>query len=359
MIRQLAALFIFISWSISAAFGQISVVNNLGEPIPFVYVYASNATFQAQTNLNGVLDTVGLSGVNPNVDLVFHHIGYETKAVLCSKLSKGGEVVLTAKTYAIPMVEVSSKSKGKYYKRIDACYRTTQLNDNIMKFYVDGKRSFVSKSNKEKYTNYTTQSRSFANQQLLDEDKERSVGIYYSAFPPSLSSEKLPQIFAAKNKLVFTQVSDELIEIYSPEQEKIGQIKMDSNFIIYQVRDVFGWTERNAFETEVKKVEMFTEMVFRKVDGVDPTQISDFDHLVYQKQFNVFDVKHKKDKRFQRITQVYELFIETHQILEAFDKTTIETVPWQPSTYSSNFWNTCNCPLYTQPNENIKLLKEL
>ena len=335
---------------VTLTFGQIKTVDAQGKPIPYVHVSASNAKFQSLTGLNGVFDTVGIRFVKPDDYLVFQHIGYKPYKVVYREIQLGGEVVLQENTYDLPVLTVTLP-KGNYFKRIYACYRTLQLNDGIIKYYVDGKGSYISKSNKESYSRYVTQSRSFENELLIKEDKERSVSVQYVATPPMLASKLLPEVFSEKNGLVFNRVSDEFIEILTSSGDKVGQIRIDSTFIVYQIQDVFGWSNRTQFETEVKKVEAFTEMVFHNVKGSDPTKIDDFDYLVYQKRFNVFDVKHNKDKAVKRVTQVYELFVEEHEQLAKFKKSDIQTVPWKPSNYTTNFWESCDCPIYTMPSE--------
>lgn len=337
-------------------FSQIVVVDTNNLPIPFVQIISSNKHFFAQSTLKGTVNNVGFTNLKANDTLFFHHVSYENAFRIKRDLSIVDTIRLKRKSYELKEFAVSARETNKNYRKISACYRGFQVNNDSVAYYSDGKVEYVTKTNKHNYENFRKEYRSFANKRLEADIPHRSVGVTYVVtgvpYPPY---EYLPAHYSKKHKLTYVSQANERKAIMNQDNIQLGEIEKNAEYIKYSFNDISSLGSRKLLKTEVNTLNIEVIMLFKNNGIEDEKMIENFDDLLYIKILREVQVKHDKDKKYTNIMSVNELFIEDVWYSESIEKADYINRYGMPknSKYNSEFWKNCNCKAYYPPDERI------
>lgn len=342
----LASLFTF-----NEIYSQIVVVDVNNKPIPYVEVLSNNKHFYTQTKINGELDWSELEKLNSTDTLFFQLITFERVSVLKSDLKFIDTIKLQDRIQEIQEFVVLSKNKKNKYQIIDGCYRSYQINDDSVAYFMDGKAQWASKIDKGRFNLSLKENRSFANLVLEEEDQnpERNVNFRFSPSVPRPPFYYLP--FQYDKDLTYRVMDSSNIEMFIKDSIYVGNIETNNKYVIYNMADYEFVGSNTLLKNEINRHYNHITLVFRNYEGFDVKQIKNYDDLLYYKSHRKFSVKHEKDKEYKRTVQVDELFIEQVSYVQSLNKKELNSSRGMPnqSNYAMEFWNTCNCEVYEKP----------
>jgi hypothetical protein len=332
---------------------QIVVTDINNKPIPYVEILSNNKHFYTQTNLKGEINKSELEKLNPTDTLFFKLITYETQFLLKSDLKLSDTIKLQERIQeGVQEIEeflvVSNKKK---YQKIDVCYRSYQVNDDSVAYYLDGKADFLSKIMKSNYDLLLKENRSFANKEIEDEDvaPDRMVSLKFASSIPRPPFYYLP--YQYDNDLTYRIKDISIVELFNHYTIYVGSIETNKDYIKYSIADP-GFSGTNIIlKSEINRINNQITMIFRNYEELDVTTINYFDDLLYFKSYREYNIKYKKAEDYVRIIQVEELFLENVSYFETVDKSKYNST-WgmgKKSNYTTEFWKTCDCELYESP----------
>ena len=136
-------------------------------------------------------------------------------------------------------------------------------------------------------------------------------------------------------------------------------VETNESYITYTLVDKDFIGSNHFAKTEVNRIRHQVILVFRNYEGLDVSSINDFDNLLYYKSIYEYKTKHDKEKKANKILQVFEMFVEDVKYLETVNKKDFNSSVngRRKSKYTTEFWKTCACQLYEVPSN--YLLKNL
>jgi hypothetical protein len=338
-------------------FSQIIVTDNNNKPIPFVEVLSNNKHFYGQTNQKGELNWSNLEKLNPKDTLFFNLVSYERVSFVKNNLSPIDTIRLKERINVLQEFTVDSNRKKDKYQLIKACYRSYQMNDDSVSYYLDGKADYLSTINKNNFDIFIKEKRSFANKVVEDETVQRSVGIYWT---PSVTRPPFYYLPSQdKNHTNQYNKDSSKVDVFNKKGIHIASFEKDRGYIKYIFYDFDFEGTNNFAKTEVKRIKHDVIMIFRYYEGLDFTVINNFDNLLYYKSIREYTTQHDKASKHTKIVQVSEMFIEDVSYYSSVDKKELNPALDKSikSIYTSAFWKSCNCEVYEPPNP--YLLKNL
>jgi hypothetical protein len=339
-----------------AADSQVVVVDKDNVPIPFVHVVVNNGYFITQTNLNGELKWSDVQHLHPADSLLFRHISYEPVRIAFKSLTDLDTIRLAERSYGLNEVHVFSNSiKGKYQK-MSACYRSYQTSNDTISHYTDGNVEYLSKRDKRHFDLFIRNSRTMVNDRLEAERRKRKTEVLLQPGVPYPPADCLPYQYAKRYRLRYMPKESDgsQLLIYNTNNAVVGRLEDSDGFVKYSILDSSFVGTNKLANTEIERVRKEVFMVF-KSDSTVGRDISSFDNLLYAKILLEYRIKHNRDNQYTRIYRVDEIFVEDVLSVDSFEKGKYKNGYGMPkaSNYLNRFWETCSCPLYTQPAEQI------
>lgn len=345
-------LFTALSWFICCnLFSQVAIVDESNMPVSAVKVYASKQILLAQSDKNGSVEWSKIQNRKSTDTIYFKHSGYETKWILRQKINMNDTIVLDYKVQQLPEFNLTSE-KTKQYQRINACYRSYQLNDDSLIYYTDGLVDYLTQTNKLKYQKMLKDHRSYTDSAYVNDIKKRSyVMIFKVAGVSRPLTEYLPEKYFKRNNLRLSSQDNGIIDILTKKNIKIGTIEKDSGFVTYSINDIFSNKSRNVPKYESNQLSSDITLVYKISENDSNFMKNSFDDLVYSKIYRKYDFKHVTDKEYTRIENTEEIFVESIQYVNEveIDKFNNRFGFPKESIYQTAFWEKCNCKFYTLP----------
>ncbi len=336
---------------------QIVVVDYNNKPISFVHIIVNNSYFITQTNLDGELLWGDIHYLNRNDTLLFRHVSYEPIFIRVDKLVNGDTIMLLERSYQLNEVNVSSNTQKTKYQLINSCYRSYQTSNDTISHYTDGKVEYLSKRNKNRFDLYRKSSRSLVNKKLEDERRKRKTELLLEPGVPYPPMDCLPYQYSKKHALSYVQNESDSSKtlIYNSPGIRIGRLEKNENYTNYSILDNSFVGANSLANTEIQRVRKEVFMIFKNDDNILASEIRNFDNLLYSKILLEYRIKHNKDDVYTRIFRVDEIFVEDVLLINSFEKGKYKHGYGMPkaSDYKDNFWEKCDCVLYTPPIEKL------
>jgi hypothetical protein len=339
----------------SGIHSQIVVTDIYDKPIPYVEVLSNNKYFYTQTNLKGELNWNEVMKLNSTDTLFFQLITYESVYLIKSELTSTDTIRLAEqiqeRIQELQEFSVRSNSKKDKYQIIDVCYRSYQVNDDSVAYYLDGKGQYFSKINKGRFDLLLKENRSFANKVIEKEDDnpDRSISFGFTANVPRPPFYYLP--FQYHKDLTYRFKDSSNTALFINDSIHVGNIESNEDRVIYTILDYDFVGTNNLFKHEINRIQKQITLIFKNYEGFNVKTIKNYDDLLYYKSHNVLSTKHHEEKDYKRFTQVTELFIENVAYAQSINKKEYKdsTKKWNKSNYTSEFWKTCDCEVYEPP----------
>ena len=321
-------------------------------PVPLALVYSKTSNFQTQSNINGHIDTFNLNLVPNNDSIYIQHLSYESMAILKAKFKNADSIFLQPKIYEFKEFVITGK-KGKQLQKFKVHYRARLWNNNIPKYYIDGKAEYFTKAGTSNFKRFYQQTRNFANTELVEAEKNRGTMASFTALVPLFTEQYLPANFVKKHNLKVVKIDSSTATLQTEDNQIVGQIVKDSTYIKYSISNfaLIGKT-RHALKTEVITKKFNVEMVFRNL-GQDIFDTKNCTSLSYQKIYSTFWVKHDKDKKHKIVSQMSELYVEQIEYLDYNKLKDYPSVSKNKSTYTYPFWLSSECIFYENIDESF------
>ncbi|MCB0803202.1 MAG: hypothetical protein KDB74_08885 [Flavobacteriales bacterium] len=345
----------------STTHSQIVVVDQNNNPIPYVDIIISNKkTFFWQTDLSGNIPQNTINKMTRNDSIVLRHISYKTKVIIRDSIIKD-TIMLLPNIYNLKEIEINSKMPK--YQKINACFRNSVRQDGQLVYYSDGETDYFTKNKKIEYSLFRKSYRSFENKNISEflNNYKTSIPIN-KAYTPTPEDIYLPYNFIKKHKLIqfFTDAFNS--KILTPDSNIVGEMRIGSNTITYELNNIFELKTQKALNTEVTTTDFYIYMVFRKDDEQDVTELNkSYNKLLYLKIIYGQTFKHDKEKKKRKIETIEEIFVENISFtnLKDQDYSKHSGMP-RSSSYDEEFWNDCDCELYyTLDNNTLTEMRQL
>lgn len=330
---------------------QIVVTDISNNPIPYVEVLSNNKHFYTQTSINGIMNSKEFEKLNSSDTLFFQMITFERMSILKSDLKAIDTIKLKDRVQELQEFVVLSKDKKDKYQIIDGCYRSYQINDDSVAYYLDGKARWSSKINKGRFDVLLKENRFFANLVLEEKDENPDRNVNFG-FSPSVSRPPFYYLpFQYDKDLTYKIKDSSNIEMFIKDSVYVGNIETNSKYVIYNMADYDFVGTNTLLKNEINRLYNNITMVFRNYEGFDVTLIKNYDDLLYFKSHREYAVKHEKDNEYKRTVQVNELFFEQVSYERSINKKEFKSSAGtqKQSNYSIEFWNSCNCEVYEKP----------
>ena len=148
-------------------------------PIPYVEIYSSDGDLIGLSDNKGMVssDYIEIIRQLEKDYISFNHISYNEIIIPNDDFDLLQTIKMTPKLFTLDEVQVIARKKArkKEYIKIDAYYRSFQINDDIVKYYEEGMVSYYLSSDATKVWHVVSENRSFINKNL--KDKVRFVGL--------------------------------------------------------------------------------------------------------------------------------------------------------------------------------------
>jgi hypothetical protein len=345
-------LIVFLLLILNGVYSQIIVTDVNSKPIPFVEVLSSNKHFYSQTDSKGELNWDDLSKLELSDTLFFQLISYDVLSIPFGDLSPSDTIKLQERVHELEEFSVVSQKKKNKYQKLEACYRSYQVNDDSVAYYIDGEVTYLSKIDKDKYDIFVKKNRIYANEKIEEDDPNRkiSVGLKPTISRPPFSY--LPFYYNKKNKLIFLEGDSSVVKILNQDSVQIGSVERGREYIKYIIEDINFKGTNKFLKSKMNRVKRDVILIFRASPSQDILAIENFNDLLYYKDIRAYRIRHDKDEDFTRVMQIDELFIEDVLYARSVNKDLFNS-SWRPdsSNYESDFWSNCNCEVYQTPNK--------
>lgn len=336
-------------------YAQIVVTDINNKPIPYVEVLSNNKHFYTQTNSKGELDWNEVKKLNSTDTLFFQLITYEKAYFLKSELTSTDTIRLEEQIQdgiqELQEFVVLSNNKKYKYQVIDGCYRSYQINDDSVAYYMDGNAQWASKIDKGRFYLKLKENRAFANLEVEEvvENPERNIDFRFTTNVPRPPFYYLP--FQYDKDITYRKKDSFNVEMFIKDSIYVGNIETNNRYVIYTIADYDFVGTNTLFKNEISRLYNHITLVFRNYVGFDVTSIENYDELLYYKSHRAYTVKHEKDKEYKRTVQVDELFVEQVSYFQTINKKEFNSSIGMPkqSNYTLEFWNSCNCEVYEKP----------
>src|SRR5690554_44114 len=340
------------------SYSQIIVMDINNKPIPFVEVLSSNKHFYTQTNLNGEINWADLKNLKNGDTLFFQLITYERISIPFADLSSSDTIRLKERVHQLQEFSVVSNTKKYKFQILNACYRSYQVNDDSVAYYIDGKVGYLSKIGKDKYDLLLKENRVLENKEIDEQTLDRKISIGLKPSIPRPPLGYLPFNFYKKGGFIYHSNDSSIVKTIDQESIQLGRIEYNEKHVKLNFNDSSFNGTNNMLKSEIKREKREITLIFKNSKELDFESTKTFDHLIYYRDYREYSIKHNKDEEYTRIIQIDELFIEDVTYTKSIDKD-IYSSSWRQnnSNYISEFWNNCNCEIYQTPNK--YLLKNL
>jgi hypothetical protein len=341
-----------------------TIIDKDKTPIPFVNIrISSKANHVWQSDSKGEIPKNLIPELSDSDSLALQHISYEIKKLSKKELLQNDSIYLEHKNYNISVFEVSQKPPK--YHLINACFRSTVVQDSEPIYYSDGRASYFASNKRLKYDLKRFVYRVFEHVKI-----ERFIVTHKTSYEegnaktPSLLKKFLPHQLIYKHKLLVHTQDSVNYKILTPDSLKIGELNRLENRIDYRIDygilNSYANKEMKILKTEAFISDQIIFMSFRAKEGVEPNDIKNFENLLVYTYSYKSRLKHENDKKTRHYEVYKTLFVEDFTYLDQKDQEYDDRYGMpRKSLYSSPFWENCNCELYYYDFEFLKSMNEL
>jgi hypothetical protein len=283
------------------------------------------------------------------------HVSYENKQIKTTELIKENFILLTPLYNQLKEVNIKIHKKEKKYLKLYCYFRSYQLNNNRVHYFMDGIVDYyINLKNKKVLTKIISNRHSYNKDiKQIDEKGIVGVGIYQVGIP------KINNLLLKEDKITKYSIKDKNILIDSIKGRNIGFIKFENNNINLLVNFI---TKDNPKESKLFGNEIITNEyyidTYHKTNNLNTVEL---DNLLCYKAHSNYSAKNKKDSEYQKINVIEELFIISSENVSEIKKSGKK---WgfytgKPTQYESEYWQNIQNPYYQPLPESIeKYIKE-
>ena len=232
---KIKLIYLFILFLLSGkAFSQIYIINaENGEKISFAHIFSSDGLYNAVSDMNGCISKRDVDELKNNKETLYiSHISYQTKELQPSDLKQGCTVTLTSSTIQLPELQIFAPKVKYDYMRIDGFFRTSQMENNRVKYFADGFISYYIPRKGNRVRIQLKEYRLFRNQTLVDSVETKAISIGYPPNVPFLTAKSILDDFDDDGFSLLTKDNGEDIV---KNGVNAGRVTYDSNLVVVSV----------------------------------------------------------------------------------------------------------------------------
>ena len=359
MLYRLFILIIFIFSIECKLIAQIQILDaEKHTPIPYVEIYSSDGDLIGLSDNKGIIssDYIEIIRQLEKDYISFNHISYNEIIIPNDDFGLLQTIKMTPKLFTLDEVQVIARRKArkKEYIKIDGYYRSFQINDDIVKYYEEGMVSYYLSSDATKVWHVVSENRSFINKNLKDKVRFATV-VIISVGPPRLGNTLTIKYLEKKYGI---QAAPERFKSFTInlDQKKIGRIEPYQN----QEKSLLEITLIS--KDKPKEFKLFGYHTVTEYDNrfaiYNTTSLDSMnnENISYYKEIASGTFKHKKDKRYEQIEAINELFVIGSEIVQSKPKKNISKRfnYKEYSNYENEFWKEIKHPFYTPLPQGVK-----
>lgn len=364
MKHTLTILFFFINLN-SILFSQEFRDQLSNDKIPILEIYSDKGELIGITDLDGSL-SIDLKNKITSTDtkcLNLNNSFYKNRIIEINDFNEKSIFLLSPMVNELKEVVISPQKNTNKYLVLKTYVRSLQINNDKIHYFMDGIVEYYISLKTKKVKIYFLSNRSFENQSIkqLKEKGLTPVNFQITGAPninDFLNYNKLKEDYGFQEK-------EREIKIFDPENNNskgsfftnenggnlsLGIITNDNPKIMKGLG-----VENILLNFNIKS--LFNTTTFEEVSS---------NSLLYFKETRIYEIKTKKDTKYQKIDATHEVFVLDYQFSDDVDvkKTTNNYSFIDSSSYSEKYWENVNNILFQPLPESIELfikenLKEL
>jgi hypothetical protein len=243
--------------------------------VSFIDIYNENEIFIGSTSDSNFIDaSLKRRILNESNFVTFKSSFYEPKKISINEILNTDEILLHQKIFALNEVVITKNDKVQFLK-ISGYYRSTQLNNNEIQYFNDGKIEYYIDLKNNKINPQFITNRAYVNKEI----KQITRNLHFSVVG-------VPNIYLqnfADSKSIKIKKNDALIEkicVYN-DSSKIKEM---------------GFLGHKSILTDSSSKSIFNDAV-------------DIENLLYFSEIRKYKIKSKKDKEYTNIEALHEFFV--------------------------------------------------
>ncbi len=301
-IKILLFIFIFIKCSYSQ---QIIKNDNTGGGIPFVEVYSDNGDLIGLTSNEGVISSDLNKKINSSnsKNIIFVHFAFEKKTIALEDYKNAIYLELTTKSISLQEVVISNNFKKKYLK-LKGYFRSSQINENRVQYYIDGIVEFYISNVTEKVKMKIINHRTFENRNIPQLSKR-----YYFlvAGVPMINDFIKFENLSKEYNLDFTEKN--VVKIIDSKYKKNkGIISAENNNLNSLQLEITSYENPKIMKFLGMESHLNNYNISSVYDSSENFKVN-FKDMIYFKEIREYEIKRKKKDNFTKVDAIHEFFL--------------------------------------------------
>ena len=290
------------------SYSQSKIVDSkTGEAIAFAHLIIEGGKLGAASDINGMVSIPEIEKIVKDTTAVItiQHLGYDNLEISLQTLKQSEIIRLNEREIVLSEVIVSPPDKYDYVV-LKGYFRSYQTDDKELKYYTDGIVEYYFPRKKKQFSVNLLEHRSFRNQQLIDQTKQRSrmlimtvAGIQY------MDGNTIIDDLGKKYTFTDTASGQDIMK----DNSKVGYIrKNDAENTIQinidkilpakeEVNTLFGYTSR------IQHIEITENYISGNLQNLK------IDDLESRKEYREILFSHKKDPAEVVIEGIHEFYV--------------------------------------------------
>lgn len=316
------------------------------EKIAFVEIYSDNGNLIGITDINGLLSIDlknKITAINSKY-LILVNSFYENKVVEINDFKNESVFKMEPIVNELKEVVISPKKNQNKYLILRTYVRSLQINNDKIHYYIDGIVEYYISLKSKKVKMKFLSNRSFENKSIK-QLKEKGLKVHFQITGAPMLHQFL-NYNNLKENYNFQNTGAE-IKITSKEENSLkGNFFMNNNGTNLSLGIITNdkpkimkglGVENILFNYSVKS--LFNTANFEEID---------FDNLLYFKEIRSYVIKNKKDKNFQKVDGIHEVFVLDYRYSEEIDAEKLDqNYSFKSnSSYKEKYWEKVNNILF-------------
>lgn len=307
---------LLVLFSISG-YAQIQIIDNETlKGISYVEVYSSNGDLIGLTDIDGFLEESILNQIKKSkVKMVsFNHLAFDELEISTKNLLNASKIKLIPTNFDIDEILIKGTSTKNKYIGIKGFFRSYQINNDGIKYYMDGEVIYYCPlNNKNKIENHILSHRSF-----VEKSKKKNISsLILMVGPPRPDLRLTLNALLKKHNTIFVDSTTFKITQKLVDKGKI-RINNPDHYTSIEVELV---SKSNPKEYKL----LGNHSILEYHNGVAYYSVTDTSslnntNLLYHKEIRNLKFKRKKDKEFENIEAVHEFYVTKIEFLPNLKK---------------------------------------
>ena len=339
--NKTTAIVLLLSLFYQLSYSQSKIVDSkTGEAVAFAHLIIDGGKLGAASDINGMVSISEIERIVKDTTAVItiQHLGYDNLEISLQALKQSDIIRLNGRDIVLPEVTVSPTADYDHIV-LKGYFRSYQTDDKELKYYTDGIVEYYFPRKKKQFWVNLLEHRSFRNQVLIDQTKQRSAMVIMTvAGIPYMDGNTI--IDELNKKYTFTDAANG--QDIMKSNSKVGYIRKNENENTVQinidkilpekeeVHSLFGYTSR------IQHIEITENYIS------DNFQSPKIDDLESRKEYREIIFGHKKDTAEVAIEVIHEFYVMERKYVTKKEIKELELSAYsglrESSEYTYEYW---------------------